>query len=102
MRQGKQKKENSDELSYESQLDALVQKGRSEGMLTFEELAAFAQKHSMTEEDHSEVMQLLEKENIDLVSQDDLLADVSLLDDFLKEEGCNICSQQVKPEHFVG
>lgn len=63
----------------------LVEKGRSEGMLTFEELAIVAQKNGMTEEDHAEVIRLLEKENIDLVSQEDLLADISY-GDFLKEE----------------
>jgi RNA polymerase primary sigma factor len=63
----------------------LVEKGRTEGMLTFEELALVGQKHQMTEEEHAEVVRLLEKENIDLVSQDDLLADISF-EDFLKEE----------------
>lgn len=70
---------------YNEQVAVLLQKGRSEGMLTFEELAAFAQKHGMTEEDHSELMRMLEKDNVDLVSQDDLNSDVSF-EDFLKEE----------------
>lgn len=51
---------------YNEQVAVLLQKGRSEGMLTFEELAAFAQKHGMTEEDHSELMRMLEKDNVDL------------------------------------
>jgi len=70
---------------YLEQLDVLVQKGRVEGMLTYEELAAFAQKNAMTEEVYSDVLRILEKENIDLISQEDLLADLSV-EDFLKED----------------
>lgn len=70
---------------YLEQLDSLVQKGRIEGMLTYEELAVFAQKNAMTEEVYSDVLRILEKENIDLISQEDLLADLSV-EDFLKED----------------
>jgi len=72
------------QFSCSEQLEVLLQKGRVEGMLTYEELTAFAQKHMMSEEDYSDVLRLLEKENIDLISREDLLADVS--EDFLKEE----------------
>lgn len=74
-----------DDEKFAKHLEALLTRGRAEGMLTFEELAAFGQKYAMTEEEHADVMRLLEKENIDLVSQDDLHADVSY-EDFLKEE----------------
>ncbi len=70
---------------YLEQLDVLIQKGRIEGMLTYEELAVFAQKNAMTEEVYSDVLRILEKENIDLISQEDLLADLSV-EDFLKED----------------
>jgi len=70
---------------HSEQFEALLQKGRVEGMLTYEELTAFAQKFAMTEEEYSDVLRILEKENIDLISQEDLVADISV-DDFLKEE----------------
>ncbi|MDQ5890282.1 MAG: polymerase primary sigma factor [Candidatus Dependentiae bacterium] len=73
------------QFPYADQFDTLVQKGRVEGMLTYEELAAFAQKHTMTEEEYSDILRILEKENIDLISQEDLLADISV-EDFLKED----------------
>jgi RNA polymerase primary sigma factor len=73
------------QIPYVEHLDVLIQKGRIEGMLTYEELTAFAQKFAMTEEVYSDVLRILEKENIDLISQEDLLADISV-DDFLKED----------------
>ncbi|MDQ5940330.1 MAG: polymerase primary sigma factor [Candidatus Dependentiae bacterium] len=70
---------------FTEQFEILVQKGRVEGMLTYEELTAFAQKYAMTEEEYSDVLRILEKENIDLISQEDLTSDISV-EDFLKED----------------
>jgi len=73
------------EGSLASFIESLLEKGRSEGVLTYEELAIFAQKFSLTEDEHGEFMRLLEKENVDLISQEDLLSDMSY-EEFLKEE----------------
>mgnify|MGYP000129382111 CR=1 FL=1 len=74
-----------DEITLEERCAQLIESGRREGMLTFEELAELSQKYEMSEEDYNDFTQQLEKENIDLISQEDLLADLSYKD-FLKEE----------------
>lgn len=58
--------------SIEKQVDSLVDRGRSNGVLSFEELAQFGNKHRLSEEDANELFQLLEKENIDLIAQEDM------------------------------
>lgn len=56
----------------EKQIESLIERGHSNGVLTFEELTSFSFKHKLSEEDTNELFQLLEKENIDLLSQDEL------------------------------
>ncbi len=70
----------------EKQVEDLLQKGRNDGVLTYEELLAFYRKHRLAEEDGNDLLQVLEKENIDLVSQEELTAGVQDFDTRLKEE----------------
>jgi RNA polymerase primary sigma factor len=56
-------------------VDALVEKGRTEGMLTYEEVIAFNQKNKIREEDANELLRLLERENIDLILEEELEAE---------------------------
>ncbi len=58
--------------SIEKQLESLIERGRTDGVLTFEDLAMFSQKHRLNEEDANELFQIFEKENIDLISQEEL------------------------------
>lgn len=56
----------------ENAIELLIEKGKSEGMLTYEEITAFVQRNKLTEEEATELLHTLEKENIDLISQEEL------------------------------
>ncbi len=58
--------------SIEKQVELLLEKGKSDGVLTYEELLSFTTKHKISEEDSNELLRLLEKENVDLISQEEL------------------------------
>ena len=56
----------------EKQVSALIEKGKSEGVLSYEELLAFTSKNKLGEEDTNELVSMFEKENIDFIMQDEL------------------------------
>lgn len=56
----------------EKHLDALIEKGITDGLLTLEEIGAFILKHRLAEEEASELFAVLERENINLVSAEEL------------------------------
>ncbi|MBM3894409.1 RNA polymerase sigma factor RpoD [Candidatus Dependentiae bacterium] len=59
----------------EKHLDALIEKGVTDGVLTLEDVGAFIQKHRLAEEEASELFVHLERENINLVSAEELEAE---------------------------
>jgi RNA polymerase primary sigma factor len=69
----KTEQENKDALKgIGKQIDTLVEKGVREGVLTYEELAIFSQKHVLNEDCTNELLQIIEKEGIDLISETEL------------------------------
>ena len=76
--------------SIDKQVDLLLEKGRSEGVLTYEEVFLFAQKHKFNEENTSELLSLFEKEDIDLVSQADLDATDLEIDNLFKGDDSEV------------
>ncbi len=56
----------------EKPLDALIEKGITDGLLTLEEVGTFIQKHRLAEEEASELLAHFERENINLVSAEEL------------------------------
>ncbi|MCF7799892.1 RNA polymerase sigma factor RpoD [Candidatus Babeliales bacterium] len=68
------------------QVDALIEKGRAAGVLSYEELIAFSRKHRLPEEEGNELLHVLEKENIALMSQEELLAGVDGFDRLTGDE----------------
>ncbi|NDD53641.1 RNA polymerase sigma factor RpoD [bacterium] len=58
--------------SIDKQVASLVEKGRNEGVLTYEELMSFNSRNRLSDEDANELIRILERENIDLISQDEL------------------------------
>ena len=56
----------------EKHLDVLIEKGITDGLLTLEEIGAFILKHRLAEEEASELFAVLERENINLVSAEEL------------------------------
>lgn len=57
----------------ENSIELLIEKGKSEGVLTYEEITSFIQRYKLTEEEATELLQTLEKESIDLISQEELV-----------------------------
>lgn len=70
----------------EKHLNTILEKGNLEGVLTFEDVAAFTQQHKLAEEETNDLLQLLEKENIDLVSQEDIETESSEFKKSTEEE----------------
>ncbi len=60
------------------EVDSLVERGKNEGVLTFEEIALLIQKNKLTEEAASELLGIIDKENIDLISQEELETDFDI------------------------
>ncbi|MCK4265252.1 RNA polymerase sigma factor RpoD [Candidatus Babeliales bacterium] len=71
-----EKKQSLKDAAYEVNL--LVEKGKTEGVLTFEEIAFLIQKSKLSEEAANELLSLLDKENIDLISQEELDSNTSI------------------------
>src|SRR3990167_2231585 len=59
------------ELTHKEELDILLDKGKKNGVLTYEELMEVGEKN-LTEKELNDFMRLLEKEHIELIMQDEL------------------------------
>lgn len=70
----------------DKQVETLLDKGRSEGVLTYEEVAQFNYKSRLAEEESNELLRILEKENIDLISQEELSATMEDYDSYLETD----------------
>jgi RNA polymerase primary sigma factor len=66
-------------------ITALLERGKAAGLMTYEEIADFIEKNHFVEQEANELLRTLEKENIELVMQDELDTE-SGLDSFEKED----------------
>ncbi|KKP23838.1 MAG: RNA polymerase sigma factor [candidate division TM6 bacterium GW2011_GWF2_28_16] len=83
----KEKKEKSYSLSdINSKVKILLQKGKRSGVLSIEEVAVFSRKYRLTEESVNELLHMFEKEDIDLLSKEELDAQSEGLQVFSKED----------------
>ncbi len=71
---------------FEKQVEILIEKGRINGVLTYEEVIQFNQRYKFSEEDSNELLRFLEKENIDLISQEELESSADDFDTFVDGE----------------
>lgn len=86
-----------DDKSLESvakQVDALLDNAKAEGMLTYEDLLVFTQKHRLGEEDVNELLRLLDKENVDLVFKEELEAGIEDYQGFSDEDTAHLAGSQ--------
>ncbi|MFC1894709.1 RNA polymerase sigma factor RpoD [Candidatus Dependentiae bacterium] len=72
--------------SIEKKINILIERGKNDGVLSFEEVILFARKQKLTEENVNELLHIFEKENIDLISQEELTLGTSDYKDLAKEE----------------
>lgn len=54
------------------QVEQFVERASTEGFVSYEELVTFSLKHSLLEDDITDLLRQFDKENVDLVSQEDL------------------------------
>jgi RNA polymerase primary sigma factor len=66
-------------------IKALLERGKTGGILTYEEVSEFIEKNHMVEQEANDLLRTLEKEHIELVTQEELDTE-SGLDGFEKEE----------------
>jgi RNA polymerase primary sigma factor len=76
--------------SIDKHVGLLLEKGRHEGVLTYEELMSFNMRHRLSDEDSNELVRILERENIDLISQDELEAGAQDFDGLIEASGAKI------------
>lgn len=69
----------------EELIEALLEKGRGSGVLTYEEVMEFGDRNHLSEGEINDLLKVFDKENIELVMHDELEA-VSEFEDFEKEE----------------
>ena len=67
-------------------IEGLVDKGRRNGVLTYEEVMEFSDRNNLTEVETNDLLKTIEKENIELVMHEELEASSGELDDFEREE----------------
>ena len=80
----KEIKPEEQEIAHEL-LEAFVERGKRTGVLSYEELMEFCDRNHLSEPETNELLKTLEKENVELVMQEELEAD-SCLEDFEKDE----------------
>ena len=72
--------------SIEKQVDSLVEKGSREGVLTFSEVMLFSQKHNIKEEDLNELLQIFDRENIDLITEEERASSSTAATSFAEDD----------------
>lgn len=69
----------------EELFEGILERGRRSGVLSYEEIIDFGERHNLGESDINELLRMCEKEHIELVTHDELEASSSEYDDFEKE-----------------
>ena len=67
-------------------VEPLIAKGKKLGYLTYEEIMEFSHKHQLSDQDTNNLMRIFDKENIELLMQEELDANAADLHDFEKED----------------
>jgi RNA polymerase primary sigma factor len=79
----------------DNKVQILLEKGKRYGVLSFEEVVLFSRKYKLIEEDVNELLHLFEKENIDLMSKEELNQQIDGINEFSKEEQSSFRTQTV-------
>jgi RNA polymerase primary sigma factor len=67
-------------------MDAMIEKGKETGILTYEEVMVLHDKAHLTEKEANEFMKVLEREHIELIMEEELQLQDGALDDIEKDE----------------
>jgi RNA polymerase primary sigma factor len=66
--------------------EPLIIKGKKQGFLTYEEVMEFSHKHQFSDQETNNLLRIFDKDNIELLMQEELDAADSAIDDFDKED----------------
>ena len=53
-------------------VEELIERGKRDGILAYEEIVELGHKHHLTDRDTEELLKLFEKENIEMVTQEEI------------------------------
>ncbi len=67
-------------------IEPLLVKGKKLGYLTYEEIMEFSHKHHLSDQDTNSIMRLFDKENIDLLMQEELDTNSPDIHDYEKDD----------------
>lgn len=70
-------------------IEALIEKGREAGNLTYEEVIAFNERNHLTEKETTDLFKILEREHIELLMEEELHGPASELHDIEKDDLSN-------------
>ena len=66
-------------------IDELVERGKKNNFLTYEEIIEFSDKNHLTEKESNDVLKRLEKENVELITQEELEGPQGAIEELEKE-----------------
>jgi len=72
--------------SRKSLADALLIKGKKQGFLTYEEVMEFSHKHQFSDQETNNLLRVFDKDNVELLMQEELDAADSAISDFDKDD----------------
>ncbi len=84
----------------EKHIEVLIEKGKSEGVLTYEDVLAFIQRYKLSEEEAEDLLRQFDKENIDLITQEELDAEKEGLENLAEEESVGLDTFKEKLESW--
>jgi RNA polymerase primary sigma factor len=80
------KKTEDHDVSKDDFIETLLEKGRKAGVLTYEEVMDFGDRHHLPETEITELLKVFEKENIELITQEELSSQSTDVLDFEQED----------------
>jgi Lhr-like helicase len=67
-------------------LEEFIEKSKETGIISYEELISFGDKNNVTDQEMNEILRIFEKENIELVTQEELENDPLKKEEFEEVE----------------
>jgi hypothetical protein len=86
-----------EELDHKKEvIEEFIEKGKKNNILTYEEVIEFCDKNHLIEQETNDLLRVLERENVELVTQEELENSPSDVEDFDQEEGASTRSHHLK------
>ncbi len=80
----------------EELFEGVLERGRRSGVLSYEEIIDFGDRHNLSEADINELLKMCEKEHIELVTHDELEGQGGEFDDFEKETAAQSFNKDIE------